>query len=61
MLTTILHSQTVPMPVCKYEVLDGGPNGVSLKYAKIGDPVYHKWSCDTQTGKSYIKLYVPTM
>ncbi|GMS80719.1 hypothetical protein PENTCL1PPCAC_2894, partial [Pristionchus entomophagus] len=32
-------------PVCKYEVLVGGPSGSPLKYAKIGDTVYHKWTC----------------
>uniref|UniRef100_F1LAE5 Cuticlin-1 n=1 Tax=Ascaris suum TaxID=6253 RepID=F1LAE5_ASCSU len=33
------------MPTCKYEVLKGGADGEPLKYAIIGEVVYHKWTC----------------
>uniref|UniRef100_A0A915ATU2 ZP domain-containing protein n=2 Tax=Parascaris univalens TaxID=6257 RepID=A0A915ATU2_PARUN len=33
------------MPICKYEVLKGGADGEPLKYATIGELVYHKWTC----------------
>ncbi|KAF8382317.1 cutl-4 [Pristionchus pacificus] len=38
------------VPSCKYEVLHGGPTGSALKYGKIGDVVYHKWTCTQSEG-----------
>jgi hypothetical protein len=49
MLTTQLLTMNIPMPVCKYEVLADGPTGNKVTYAKIGDHVYHKWSCASET------------
>ncbi|GMR59644.1 hypothetical protein PMAYCL1PPCAC_29839, partial [Pristionchus mayeri] len=47
-----LHSKgSSPIPTCKYEVLHGGPSGSALKYAKIGDIVYHKWTCSHSEGE----------
>lgn len=46
-LTTILQTQRVPMPVCRYEVLDGSANGPPVRYATVGQQVYHKWTCET--------------
>lgn len=54
MLTTSFQTQTVPMPVCRYEVLDRGPQGSPIRYAKVGDQVYHKWTCDTQTSSRFV-------
>ena len=51
MITTGFQTQLVPMPVCRYEILEGGPSGEPVQYALIGDQVYHKWTCDTETGK----------
>jgi len=48
-LTTALRSNQVEMPVCRYEVLDGGPNGKPVQFALIGQQVYHKWTCDSKT------------
>lgn len=48
MLTTNLISQAVVMPVCRYEVLAGATDNEALqpmKFARIGDKSYHKWSC----------------
>jgi len=53
MLTTQLLTMNIPMPVCKYEVLANGPTGNKVTYAKIGDHVYHKWSCASETSKPY--------
>ncbi|GMT11348.1 hypothetical protein PFISCL1PPCAC_2645, partial [Pristionchus fissidentatus] len=36
-------SREAAAPTCKYEVLHGGPSGSPLKYAKIGDVVYHNY------------------
>lgn len=51
MLTTQLLTQNIPMPICRYEVLEGGLNGSPVRYAIVGQPVYHKWSCQSDTGK----------
>lgn len=34
-----------PMPECTYEVLTGGPEGTPVRFSRVGDKVYHKWSC----------------
>ncbi len=31
MLTTGFQTQTVPMPICRYQLLNGGPNGQPVK------------------------------
>uniref|UniRef100_A0A914QEG9 ZP domain-containing protein n=1 Tax=Panagrolaimus davidi TaxID=227884 RepID=A0A914QEG9_9BILA len=36
-------------PKCKYEVLEENENGPPLSFAAIGQPVYHKWSCETSS------------
>lgn len=48
-ITTAFQTQTVPMPVCRYDILDGGPTGQPVKFATIGQQVYHKWTCETET------------
>jgi len=48
-ITTVFQTQVVPMPVCKYEILEGGPNGQPIQFATIGQQVYHKWTCDSET------------
>ncbi|VDM96447.1 unnamed protein product [Thelazia callipaeda] len=48
-MTTLFQTQLVPMPVCRYEILQDGPTGTPVKFATIGEPVYHKWTCDSET------------
>lgn len=48
-LTTAFQSQLIPMPICRYEVLDSGPTGEPISFAQVGDQVYHKFTCDTET------------
>ncbi|PAV77546.1 hypothetical protein WR25_07162 [Diploscapter pachys] len=48
-LTTAFQTQVVPMPICKYEILNGGPTGEVVQFATIGQQVYHKWTCDSET------------
>jgi hypothetical protein len=48
-ITTQFQTQVVPMPVCKYEILEGGPTGQPIQFAVIGQQVYHKWTCDSET------------
>uniref|UniRef100_A0AC34G7I3 ZP domain-containing protein n=1 Tax=Panagrolaimus sp. ES5 TaxID=591445 RepID=A0AC34G7I3_9BILA len=35
-LTTAFVTQLVPMPVCRYEILEGGPTGSPVKFAVVG-------------------------
>ncbi|EJD73768.1 hypothetical protein LOAG_18832 [Loa loa] len=55
-MTTAFATQLVPMPVCRYEILDGSPSGQPVQYGMIGQPVYHKWTCDTETVDTFCAL-----
>lgn len=35
----LLRTENVPMPICRYEVLDGSPEGPPIFYAVIGQMV----------------------
>uniref|UniRef100_A0A0K0EUW6 ZP domain-containing protein n=1 Tax=Strongyloides venezuelensis TaxID=75913 RepID=A0A0K0EUW6_STRVS len=35
-----------PLPTCKYEILEGSSEGKPIRFVRIGDVVYHKWSCN---------------
>jgi hypothetical protein len=48
-LTTAFQTQVVPMPICRYEILEGGPSGQPIQFATIGQQVYHRWTCDSET------------
>ena len=50
MITTGFQTQVVPMPVCRYEILDAADGGNPVAFAIIGQAVFHKWTCDTDTG-----------
>ncbi|KHN84962.1 Cuticlin-1 [Toxocara canis] len=52
-ITTAFQTQIVPMPICRYEILNGGPSGELLQYAVIGQQVYHKWTCDSETVNTF--------
>ncbi|EYC07036.1 hypothetical protein Y032_0072g660 [Ancylostoma ceylanicum] len=41
-------TSTVPLPECRYQVLSGGKNGTPLKFASVGQQVYHEWTCDPE-------------
>uniref|UniRef100_A0A914C631 ZP domain-containing protein n=1 Tax=Acrobeloides nanus TaxID=290746 RepID=A0A914C631_9BILA len=51
-----LQTQQVPMPICRYEVLDGSPSGQPVYYATVGQQVYHKWTCDTETENQFCMI-----
>lgn len=44
-LQTEVITQQIPLPTCKYQVLSDGPQGEPVKYATVGQQVYHQWSC----------------
>ncbi|KAL6735191.1 hypothetical protein Aduo_005655 [Ancylostoma duodenale] len=52
-LTTQMVEGQTQLPVCRYEILSDGPNGVPIKYGKIGETVYHKWSCVSELTDVY--------
>ncbi|CEF59485.1 Zona pellucida domain-containing protein [Strongyloides ratti] len=47
-MTTIVQNYDLPLPVCKYEILNGGPSGEIVTISTIGNLVYHKWTCETE-------------
>lgn len=67
--TTEMSMEQPPMPQCRYEVLSGkcasaggqvrrkgtaGVGGAPVTYARVGDSVYHQWTCDyPQPGIAY--------
>ncbi|VDN06829.1 unnamed protein product [Thelazia callipaeda] len=55
-MTTAFATQLVPMPICRYEILEGGPSGQPIHYATIGQPVYHKWTCDSETVDTFCAI-----
>ncbi|KAF8361725.1 hypothetical protein PRIPAC_88648, partial [Pristionchus pacificus] len=55
-LTTQFQTALVPMPVCKYEILDNGPTGEPVKFASVGQHVYHKWTCESETTDTFCSV-----
>lgn len=37
----------------RYEILSGNPTGTAVRYAKVGDSVYHKWTCVSEAEDVY--------
>ncbi|VDO41565.1 unnamed protein product [Brugia timori] len=52
MATEELQRQT-QMPICRYEILGGSATGMQIRYAKVGDSVYHRWTCLSETKGLY--------
>ncbi|CAD6196978.1 unnamed protein product [Caenorhabditis auriculariae] len=49
--TQVLEGQT-QLPVCRYEILND-PQGAPIKYARIGETVFHRWSCESELDDVY--------
>uniref|UniRef100_A0A915BSE3 ZP domain-containing protein n=1 Tax=Parascaris univalens TaxID=6257 RepID=A0A915BSE3_PARUN len=47
-VATALVSMFFTMPICRYEILSGGPDGTPVFFATVGQQVYHKWTCDSE-------------
>ncbi|GMT35271.1 hypothetical protein PFISCL1PPCAC_26568 [Pristionchus fissidentatus] len=45
METEVIHGD-LPLPVCRYEVLSETKEGDAVKFATVGQQVYHQWTCD---------------
>uniref|UniRef100_A0AC34RJX4 ZP domain-containing protein n=1 Tax=Panagrolaimus sp. JU765 TaxID=591449 RepID=A0AC34RJX4_9BILA len=52
-LTTAFITQLVPMPICRYEILDGGPSGKPVQFAVVGQQVYHSFKCESETTDTF--------
>ncbi|CAD5207194.1 unnamed protein product [Bursaphelenchus okinawaensis] len=52
-ITTALATHLLPMPICRYDVLDGSPTAAPVQFAVVGQQVYHKWTCDTETTDTF--------
>jgi hypothetical protein len=46
MLPTELRTGQFPMPTCQYTIHAGTPDGPPIRYAIVGQSVFHKWTCD---------------
>ena len=44
--TDEVASQPVPMPVCRYELVN--EQNATARFALIGQTIRHRWTCDTQ-------------
>ncbi|OZC10025.1 hypothetical protein X798_02871 [Onchocerca flexuosa] len=46
----------------RYEILSGDETGIQVRYAKVGDSVYHKWTCLAETNDLYcMKVHTCTV
>ncbi|KAF8354634.1 cutl-3 [Pristionchus pacificus] len=43
--TQVIHGD-LPLPVCRYEVLAETREGEAVKFATVGQQVYHQWTCE---------------
>ncbi|VDM25491.1 unnamed protein product [Toxocara canis] len=55
-ITTAFITEIVPMPICRYEILDGGPDGEPVDFAVVGQQVYHKWTCETEAVDTFCAI-----
>lgn len=46
MIGTTELLDTVKMPTCTYTIRSGTPDGALLRYAKVGEKIWHVWECD---------------
>lgn len=49
MLTTHQVNEQFPMPQCRYHIRRGARDGPPVRFARVGEPVYHVWECDART------------
>lgn len=48
MLTTHQVNEQFPMPQCRYHIRRGARDGPPVRFARVGEPVYHVWECDAR-------------
>lgn len=45
-----------PMPACTYTIRRGSATGAEIRFATVGEPVFHVWSCPSGKSQPYIIL-----
>ncbi|WKX98557.1 hypothetical protein Q1695_013888 [Nippostrongylus brasiliensis] len=45
MITTQFREKVYQMPQCAYTLRKGSPDGEIVRYATLGESVYHRWEC----------------
>uniref|UniRef100_A0A1I7X3H7 ZP domain-containing protein n=1 Tax=Heterorhabditis bacteriophora TaxID=37862 RepID=A0A1I7X3H7_HETBA len=47
MVSQKININGINLPSCRYDVLAGSVNGPTLHFANVGDPIVHKWTCQS--------------
>ncbi|CAI2354855.1 unnamed protein product [Caenorhabditis sp. 36 PRJEB53466] len=55
-IATVTATRNLTMPVCTYQILEGGPAGEPVQFGIIGQQVYHRWKCETASEASLCML-----
>ncbi|PIO54942.1 hypothetical protein TELCIR_23683, partial [Teladorsagia circumcincta] len=45
MITTQFREKVYQMPQCSYTLRKGSPDGEIVRYATLGESVFHRWEC----------------
>ncbi|CAD6190362.1 unnamed protein product [Caenorhabditis auriculariae] len=45
MITTVFREQVYQMPQCTYTLRKGSPDGPIVRFATLGQSVFHRWEC----------------
>uniref|UniRef100_A0AC35TSS6 ZP domain-containing protein n=1 Tax=Rhabditophanes sp. KR3021 TaxID=114890 RepID=A0AC35TSS6_9BILA len=51
-LKTEVIKEQYALPTCKYEILNAEKDGEPVKFARIGDQIFHRWSCTPENEKT---------
>lgn len=49
MFTPDFITRTVQMPTCYYTLRKEGPDGPLVRFAVIGETIFHRWECIQQS------------
>ncbi|CAP26993.2 Protein CBG06722 [Caenorhabditis briggsae] len=52
-ISTARVNETLTLPDCTYQILDGGPFGEPVHFGLIGRQVYHQWKCESSDDDSF--------
>lgn len=58
MITTEFRDNQYLMPTCRYSIRSQAPDGPIIKFAAIGQKVFHRWECVEQ-GEIYFAQSIP--
>ncbi|PAV62263.1 hypothetical protein WR25_09367 [Diploscapter pachys] len=58
MITTQFREQIYQMPVCTYTLRKDSPDGEIIKFASLGEKVYHRWECEEVEQKDTFGMLV---